>query len=159
MSVFPSEFPRFLLILFIFGLQMLASLKPYVGYVNCSSHSTQNLSFVGWAIYAPNGELVSLQGICISLSTNNIVEYSAMIELLSDAISHGIRHIVIRLDSQLVVLQLTNVFSVRIPTMFRMFMRVLLLERCFDFIQYQHISRNLNTLEDAFPNHVLDRRL
>ena len=33
------------------------------------------------------------------------------------------------------------------------------MEREFDFIQYQHISRNLNTLTDLLENYVLDRHL
>lgn len=37
-----------------------------------------------------NGELVSLQEICIGRSTNNIVEYSMVIKLLFDVISHDI---------------------------------------------------------------------
>ena len=119
----------------------------------------QYLSFAEWAIFAPNDELVSFQGIFIGRSTNNIAEYSALIELLSDAISFGINCIIIRLDSQLVVLQLTSVYIVRNPTLHRLFLRVRLLERHFDFIQYQHISINLNTLTDSLANQVLDRHL
>jgi ribonuclease HI len=38
--------------------------------------------------------------VCASaVRTNNIAEYSAVIELLVDAISLGIRHLVVRLDS------------------------------------------------------------
>ena len=65
---------------------MSESSKPFVGYDDGASHSTQNLSSVVWAIFAPNDELVSFQWICIGRSKNNIVEYSALIELLSDAI-------------------------------------------------------------------------
>ena len=83
---------------------MLESSKPFVGYADGASHSTQNLSSAAWAIFTPSGELVSFRGICIGQSTNNIAEYSALIELLSDAISLGIRQIIIRLDSQVVVL-------------------------------------------------------
>ena len=96
---------------------MTESLEPFVGYANGASHSMQNISSAAWAIFTPNGELVSFQGICICRSTNNITEYSALIELLSDAISFGINHIILRLDSQLVVLQLTSVYTVRNPTL------------------------------------------
>ena len=82
-----------------------------------------------------------------------------MIELLVDAISLGIRRLVVRLDSQLVVLQLSNVYSIRSPTLLRVYLRIRLLERHFDYIEYQHISRNLNTLTDALANYVLDRHL
>ena len=99
-------------------------LKKIVGYANGASHSTQNLSSAAWAIFSPNGELVIFQGICIGRSMNNIAKYSVLIELLSNAISFGINHIIIRLDSQLVVLQLTSVYNVRNPTLHRLFLRV-----------------------------------
>ena len=91
---------------------MSESLEPFVGYADGGNSSMQNLSSAAWAIFAPSGELVSFQGICFGFSMNNIVEYSTLIELLSDAISLGIRRIIIRLDSQLVVRQLTNVFII-----------------------------------------------
>ena len=131
----------------------------YVGYADGASHSTRNLSSAAWAIFDPSGELVSFRGVCIGRSTNNIAEYSALIELLSDTIAHGIRQLIVRLDSQLVVLQLSGIYSVRNPAIYRMFLRVKILEREFDSIQYQHISRNLNTLTDSLANYVLDRHL
>ena len=42
--------------------QMTEYLEPFVGYADCASRSTQNLSSVAWAIFAPGGELVSLNG-------------------------------------------------------------------------------------------------
>ena len=103
---------------------MTESSEPFVGYADGASHSTHNLSSAVWTIFTPNGELVSFQGICIGKSTNNIAEYSALIEILSDAISFGINRIIIRLDSQLVVLQLTSIYYVRNPKLLRLFLRV-----------------------------------
>jgi hypothetical protein len=78
---------------------------------------------------------------------------------LVDAISLGIRHLVVRLDSQLVVLQLSNVYFIRSPTLLRVYLRIRLLERYFDHIEYQHIPRCLNTLTYALVDYVLDRHL
>ena len=82
-----------------------------------------------------------------------------MVELLVDAITLRIHHLVVRLDSQLVVLQLSNVYSIQSPTLLRIYLRIRLLERHFDYIEYQHIPRSLNTLTDALANYVLDRHL
>lgn len=51
-----------------------------------------------------------------------------MIELLSNAIAFGIFRLIVTLDSQLVVLHLNGVYSVRSASMLRMFLRVRLLE-------------------------------
>ena len=134
-------------------------LYPTFGFVDGTSHSTQNLVSTAWAIYTPTNELVSLRGVCLGRATNNIVEYSVIIELLIDVISLGICHLVVRLDSQLVVLQLSNVYTIRSPTLLWVYLRIRLLERYFDYIEYQHIPRCLNTLTDALANYVLDNHL
>jgi ribonuclease HI len=143
----------------VLGFQMSESSLPHIGFADGASRSTQNLASAAWAIYAPTNELISLRGVCLGRATNNIAEYSVVIELLTNAISLGIRHLVIRLDSQLVVLQLSNVYAIRSPTLLRVYLRIRLLERHFDYIEYQHIPRCLNTLTDALANYVLDRYL
>eukprot|EP00253_Pinus_taeda_P013994 PITA_13994 len=92
-------------------------------------------------------------------TTNNVAEYCAVIELLTEAINLGIRALVVNLDSQLVILQLNRHYSVREHHILRLYLRVRLLERNFEFFTYQHIPRQLNTLSDALANHVLDRHL
>jgi ribonuclease HI len=138
---------------------MSESSLPHIGFADGASHSTQNLASTAWAIYAPTNELISLRGVCLGRATNNIAKYSVIIELLTNSISLGICHLVIRLDSQLVVLQLSNVYAIRSPTLLRVYLRIRLLERHFDYIEYQHIPRCLNTLTDALANYVLDRYL
>ena len=63
-----------------------------------------------------------------------------------DVIFLGIRELVVKLDSQLVVLQLNGKYSDRNPQFLRMYLRVHILERNFDYITYQHIPRHMNTL-------------
>ena len=79
----------------------------YVDFVDGACRSTRNLS-TAWALFSPEGELIDLQGIFMGWMTNNIAEYSAVIELLSESSSLGIRNLVVKLDSQLVVLQLNS---------------------------------------------------
>jgi ribonuclease HI len=143
----------------VFDFQMSESSLPYIGFADGASHSTRNFASTAWAIYAPTNDLVSLRGVCLGRTTNNIAEYSVVIKLLVDAISLGIRHLVVRLDSQLVVLQLSNVYSIRSPTLLWVYLRIRLLECYFDHIEYRHIPRCLNTLTDTLANYVLDRHL
>jgi len=79
-------------------------LESFVGYADGASRSSRNLSSAAWAIFDPSGELVSFRGVCIGQSMNNIDEYSALIELLCNSIVHGIRQLVVRLDSQHIIL-------------------------------------------------------
>ena len=114
---------------------------------------------MAWAIYDPHGELIYLRGICLGRTANNIAKYNVVIELLLEAIALDIQELVVHLDSQLVVLQLNGKYSVRIPQILRMYLRILLLEIKFDYITYHHITRHMNTLADGLANYVLDRHL
>ena len=51
------------------------------------------------------------RGVCIGPASNNIVEYTVIINLLSKAISYEIDSLVVYLDSQLVVSQLNNIYT------------------------------------------------
>jgi hypothetical protein len=68
---------------------------PYIGFLDDASHSTQNLVSIAWEIYAPTDKLISLHSIFLGCETNNIAEYSVVIELLTDTISLGICHLII----------------------------------------------------------------
>jgi len=135
------------------------SIFPYVGFVDGASCNTRNLSSAAWVIYDPIGELINLQGIFLGPTTNNVVENSTVLELLTEAINFGIFTLLVNLDSQLVVLQINGHYSVRNPCILRFYLCIRLLERNFDFITYQHIPRRMNTLTDVIANIVLDRHL
>lgn len=75
-----------------------------IGYTDDACRHTQNISSKAWVIYSPSGQLLSSGGSCLGPATNNLAKYSAMIELLIDAIGHGIDHLIVKLDSQLIVL-------------------------------------------------------
>ena len=115
---------------------MSTPLQTYIGFANGACRSTWNISSAAWVIYSPSDELVSMHGVSLGQTTNNIAEYSAVAELLSEYISFGIRRLIVRLDSELVVLQLNRVYAIRNPVLLRLFLRVRLLEREFDYIEY-----------------------
>ena len=64
---------------------------------------TCNLASAAWVIYSPSGQLAASGSACLGPATNNVLEYKVVIELLWDALSRGITHLEVRLDSQLVV--------------------------------------------------------
>ena len=118
-----------LLIKFSLSWKMSMESLVYLGFIYGASHHTQNLASTAWVVYSPEGLLVSSGSVCLGPSTNNVVEYSVVIELLRDAISHGIRSLEVHVDFQLVVCQLNNKYRMRDPTLLRRFLRVCLLEQ------------------------------
>ena len=131
----------------------------FLGFVDGSSRHTHQLASAAWVIFSPDHLVVSSGGACLGPTSNNVVEYSAIIELLQDAISHDIQSLEVLLDSQLVVSQLNGQYRVRDPTLLRIFLKVRLLERHFVSITYIHILRSHNYISDAYANYVLDWHL
>ena len=71
----------------------------YIGFVDGASCHTQNSALAAWVIYTPMGQVLSLGGICLRPYLNNVSEYSVVIELLCDAISHGVHSLEVCLNS------------------------------------------------------------
>jgi ribonuclease HI len=128
----------------------------YTRFVDGASHHTLNLAFATWVIYEPSSQLLSSGSTSLGPSTNNIAEYSSIIELLLDAISHKIQHLVVHLDSQLAMLELNGQYQVHDSFILRKYLQVKLLERQFQFITYVHIPRSENRLADSLANFALD---
>jgi hypothetical protein len=101
----------------LLGWQMTSKSLVYTGFVDGASRHTLNLKSAAWVIYEPSSQLLSFGITCLGPSTNNIAEYSAIIELLLDAISHGIQPLVVHLDSQLAMLQLNGQYRVHDPSL------------------------------------------
>src|ERR1700722_7357767 len=131
---------------------MSMPLQTFIGFADGACRNTQNVSSEAWVIYSPSDELVSMHGVSLGQTTNNIAEYSAVIELLSESISFGFWGLFVGLDSEFVVFQLNRFYANRNPVLIGFFLRVRLLEREFDYIEYQHIPRSLNTLADAISS-------
>ena len=138
---------------------MSSESEVFIGYADGASRRTRRLASAAWVIFTPQGQLLSSGGICLGDTTNNVAEYSVVIELLRDALSLGISHLRVYLDTQLVVSQLKRIYRVHDPNLHQIFLRVRLLECNFDYITYFHVPRSLNQITDTLANHILDWHL
>ena len=62
----------------------------FIEFMDGASRHTRNLASAAWVIYSHSSQLVSSGDACLGSATNNIVEYSTIIELFSNANSLGI---------------------------------------------------------------------
>ena len=124
-----------------------------------ASRHTQHSASAAWVIYTPTGQVLSSGGVCLRPSSNNVVEYSVVIKLLRDAISHGVLSLEVNLDSELVVSQLHGLYHVKDPTLLQRFLCVRLLEQEFENITYIHVPRIYNQVANSYANYVLDWHL
>ena len=72
-------------------------------------------------MYSPTSDLVSSGGILLGPSTNNLEEYQAVIGLLTESLANDVREIRVYLDSELVVQQLNQVYTIQNPLLLHTF--------------------------------------
>ena len=128
----------------------------YYGFADGASRHTRNLASAAWVVYSPSGDLTFSGARCLGSATNNVTEYQAAIGLMSEVLSSGITHLIVHLDSQLVVSQLNGIYSIRDPSLLRLLRRVRLLERSFAYIDYRYVLRRFNMVADSLANFMLD---
>ena len=56
--------------------------STFIGFMDGASRHTQHSASAAWVIYTPTGHILSSGGICLWPSSNSVVEYSVIIELL-----------------------------------------------------------------------------
>jgi len=105
-------------------MQMPSLPLTYVGYADGATHHTRHIASTTWVIYTPESELFYSREVFLGTTTNNIAEYMSIISLLTEASSRDISNLVVRLDSQLIVMKLTNRYHIRNPTLLRHYLRV-----------------------------------
>ena len=106
----------------------------FYGFDDGACRHTLNLASAAWVLYSLAKDLVSSGAVFIGPATNNIAEYQAVIDLLTEAVSQDVHNLVVLMDSQLVVCHLNHVYTIRNPVFLHLFHIVHLLERSFETI-------------------------
>jgi ribonuclease HI len=110
---------------------------------------------IGYVITAENGKVLEEKGECIGKATNNIAEYTAIIEALKAAEKYDPEEIECRLDSELVVKQVKGEYKAKDSKM-REKLDILRELVFFKAISFTHISREKNKEADRLVNQALD---
>ena len=92
-------------------------------------------------------------------ATNNVAEYEALLLGLKGAKDMGVSALTVKLDSELLVKQLTGVYRVKSPHLKPLHKRALGLLRGFAQVDIIHVRRNLNTLADKLANQAIDEAI
>ncbi len=91
-------------------------------------------------------------------TTNNVAEYAGAAMALEACAQLGAREVTLRLDSELVVRQLTGRYRVRNAGLKPWHARVRRLCERFERVRIEHVAREANALADALVNAALDGR-
>ena len=111
------------------------------------------------------GKEIASFGVRLGITTNNVAEYTAVIEALNWLLIHrekiGDSSVIpFFMDSNLVAQQLSGKFKVKHPNMQNLFIKVKERERQLGVkVTYTHIPREKNKMADSMVNAALDNLL
>ena len=110
----------------------------------------------GAVLVDPGGEVIEERGEFLGTATNNVAEWTALEIGLQAALERGIERLSVRMDSELVVKQLSGEYRVKHPGLQPLYRRVRALLAKFQSVDVKHVRRKDNALADAVVNQVLD---
>lgn len=91
-------------------------------------------------------------------ATNNEAEYAALKSALDAARIAGIKRVVCRGDSDLVVQQMKGTFRVKAKNLQTLNVECHRLARTFEHVEYEHVYREHNKKADALANRAMDTK-
>ena len=110
-------------------------------------------------ITTPRGRVVDRIARGIGIATNNVAEYTAVLEGLQRARELGATDVLLRSDSKLLIEQLSGRFRVKNPTLQRLHTEVRTTAKAFSTIRDQHVLREMNGEADRMANRGVDEWL
>jgi ribonuclease HI len=110
-----------------------------------------------YVIQPPNGPAIE-EADCLGHRTNNVAEYTALVEALARAADMGARRLLVYTDSELLVKQLAGEYKVKNDSLRELLDEARTLMRQFDFFGIRHVRREQNKRADQLCNEALDGR-
>lgn len=125
-------------------------------YADGGSRGNPGPAASGAVLYDESGELIEEIGTFLGVATNNVAEWTALLEGLKAAAARGVSELAVRMDSELVVKQLHGVYRVKHPGLIPLHAEAKRLMRRFAQVDVRHVPRKQNAAADAVVNQVLD---
>jgi len=110
----------------------------------------------GAVVFAPDGTVLAERADSVGVATNNVAEYSGLIAGLEAALSLGASRVTARMDSKLVVEQMTGRWKVKHAAMKPLAARAAALVAQFDRVDFQWVPRAENSHADRLANEAMD---
>ena len=113
-------------------------------------------SGIGAVLRDGAGEVIGEIARSIGHATNNVAEYTALIEGLTMALEKEITELDVFLDSELVVHQMRGEWKIKHANLRTLAIKAQGLMRRFDSISIAHVRREQNAEADALANQAMD---
>lgn len=110
----------------------------------------------GLVIKDGEGRILVKKARYIGIATNNVAEYTALIDGLREAVDLGAREVTILTDSELVARQMAGEYKVKDVKLKELFAEAQRLSRSFSSSKFLHVERKNNKDADSLANDAVD---
>jgi len=128
----------------------------HVLYCDGASRGNPGPASYGFALLDGAGRPVAERGEALGVATNNVAEYRGLVAGLEAALAAGVDELEVRLDSLLLVRQVSGEFRVKAPGLKPLHRRAVGLLARIGRARVVHVPREENTRADALANAALD---
>jgi ribonuclease HI len=109
-----------------------------------------------YVLEAEDGTVLDAQGVPIGIQTNNVAEYTALLNGLRRAGELGISDVEVVSDSELMVKQMRGEYRVKNAALRELSLEAARLGRALRSVTYTAVRREHNELADRLVNEALD---
>ena len=127
-----------------------------VAYIDGGARGNPGPAGYGVRIEAPDGTLIEEFGDSIGVATNNVAEYRGLLAALEWARARGLKSLLVRSDSLLLVQQMRGNFKVKHPGLQPLYAKARLLAHEIGRVTFEHVGRALNAHADRLANKAMD---
>jgi probable phosphoglycerate mutase len=126
--------------------------------VNADGGSRGNPGPAGYGavVFAPDGTVLAERAAALGVATNNVAEYSGLIAGLEAARDLGATTVIARMDSKLVVEQMSGRWKVKHPDMKPLAQQASALAAGFERVDFEWVPRVENSHADRLANEAMD---
>ncbi len=110
----------------------------------------------GAVLFDEAGAVLREVGTFLGVATNNVAEWTGLLTGLEAALELGVDDLSVRLDSELVVKQISGAYRVKNEGLIPLHAKAKVLLRKFAHVDVKHVPRKQNAAADALVNQVLD---
>jgi ribonuclease HI len=109
-----------------------------------------------FVLESEDGTVLDARGEAIGIATNNVAEYTALVNGLRRASELGVDELEVRSDSELMVKQMRGEYKVKNAALRELFLDASRAARALGSVAYVHVRREHNELADSLVNEALD---
>lgn len=126
--------------------------RCYVLATDGASRGNPGPAGIGLVLSTEEGAVIRELALPLGVTTNNVAEYRALIRGLQEAERLGIRRLIVRSDSELVIRQLEGRYAVRHDALIPLYHEAQNLIGNFRELRLEHVDRARNARADALAN-------